>query len=714
MNLKRTRQFAFYCVLWLTAAGSAFVCKDIVAQDAQTNQVVFFSIPVDVDAAPIFASPSRSSYQTGAVLKDRYVEVYFHNGDGFCAIRPPQGSFSWINGRFLELTNASSGTIISPNGKAIPSRVGGDSPSTSSVVQVGLQHGQKVKIIGKVGLSDGSTWYKIAPPPGEFRWIESKSLVQDAALEHLPAKLMFQSEYMEQFTQDRATERDAAPVLQNNAEDNLELTLPVFDDEDISTQDRQEQIGVDFDDEKIADSNDDNIEVDISAFKLETSRLNADVFQALQKKPVSKEDLQVLELRTEALFDAAPSDDERYLLQSVYDLLKKTEKGIAQNVQAYQPNGFNGVFNTPAPYQNQGTTLENAKSQLGFQNNATTPSRTFPQNGTPLPSLEFPKIQPALNGSSVQWVQAIDENGNAQMLPVDQNGNVLLQDQTLGSPNLNSFSGNIPNGGIGSLPPSYVSSNRSGTTKKEKARRTSFAFSSENSPFSPKSRSPRVVADDVSDRTNPNLSRLPSLFPSPQEIVPPQDYNVGVPLSQTRQNSRLVAQAQRKAAQNGLNDNLGKTETQLASSETTGARKPQGTLVFQAPQLIDSQSKDAQTREAAVAPASSETKKANSNEKSGKIRQTGSFTPVTIRSADGFEAKGTLIAVSSPGDGAPRYALLDAAGNNLNINAYLEASKGVILESFVGKKVGVKGSVGSVAVDGQINKLVIVSSVFPL
>ncbi|MBP5622188.1 MAG: hypothetical protein J6X44_09255, partial [Thermoguttaceae bacterium] len=563
----------------------------------------------DVDAAPIFASPSRGSYQTGAVLKDRYVEVYFHNDDGFCAIRPPQGSFSWINGKFVELSNASSGLVVSPNGKAVPSRVGGDSPSTSSVVQVGLQHGQKVRILGKVGLSDGSTWYKIAPPPGEFRWIESKSLVQDAALEHLPSKLMFQSEYMGQFAKVGETDGNASPSLQNEVEDELELTLPDFDDSDLSLQ---QQIGVDFDDEKtVEQGNDniplnDNIPIDVGAFKLETSRLNADVFQALQKNPVSSEDLQVLELRTEALFDAAPSDEERYSLQSIYDLLKKTEKGIAQNVQTPQSNALNGMFNAPSLYQNQGTTLGNIIPQPEFQNNASAPDGTFPQKGTPLHPLNIPNIQPNLSGAKVQWVQAIDENGNAQMLPIDQNGNVLLPNQTLGGPDFDSFSGNVPKNAIGSLPPSYASSSRPGTTKKGKTRKTSFAFSNENSPFSPKSRSPRVVADDVSDRANPNLSRLPSLFPAPQEIVPPQDYNVGVPLSQTRQNSRLVAQAQRKAAQNSLNDNVGKTETQLASSETASARKPQGTLVFQAPQLVDSPSKGAQTKGTdSIAPASS-------------------------------------------------------------------------------------------------------------
>lgn len=710
MKIKRTRQLAFCCILCLLVAALAFVRNnDAYAKDAQTDQVVFFSIPIGVEVAPVFASPTRDSYQTGLILKDRYVEVYFRNKDGFCAIRPPQGSFSWINGKFVELADNSSGKIVSPSRKAIPSRVGGDSPSSSSVVQVGLQHGQKVKILGKVGLSDGSTWYKIAPPPGEFRWIELKSLTQDEALAHLPSKLIFQSEYLKQF-KDAQNSSDKAPnSRQGEANNSLGLTLPAFDKDNSPAQ---ESIGAGFAGENNPKSNAQNNEIDPSAFKVEVSKLNADVFQALQKKPVSQEDLQILQLRTEALFDAAPTDDERYQLQSVYDILKKTEKA-AFNVQNYSINNSDPVFNEPPAYQGQMETLQNIEQQpTEFQGSAFTEG-TFTPNKQSYPHFTTPNFQTGINGSNVQWVQAIDENGHTQILPIDQNGNVLSQDQ------LSSFgtmAGQNGSGIVGSLPPSYSSSNPSSPSK-GKSKKTTFAFSNGNSPFGSKSRGARVVSGDVSQQTNPSLSRLPSLFPTPQTIVPPQDYNVGIPLSQTRQNSRLVAQAQNKAVKKEHNtDNVktAQTETLVTSTEAKKERKPQGTLVFQAPQFSEVLSGDSEENNKAIAPASSETKKASGGESANKIRQTGSFTPVTVRSKDGFDAKGTLIAVSSPGDGAPKYGLLDATGGSLNINAYLESSKGVILEKFVGKKVGVKGNVGAVSVDGQLYKLVIVSSVFPL
>ena len=83
MKIKRTRQLAFCCVLCLLAAAWRSSAITRLRKDAQTDQVVFFSIPIGVEVAPVFESPTRDSYQTGSILKDRYVEVYFRNKDGF-------------------------------------------------------------------------------------------------------------------------------------------------------------------------------------------------------------------------------------------------------------------------------------------------------------------------------------------------------------------------------------------------------------------------------------------------------------------------------------------------------------------------------------------------------------------------------------------------------------------------------------------------------
>ena len=143
-------------------------------------------------------------------------------------------------------------------------------------------------------------------------------------------------------------------------------------------------------------------------------------------------------------------------------------------------------------------------------------------------------------------------------------------------------------------------------------------------------------------------------------------------------------------------------------------RKATGSTLFQQPQIAQKEASDKKDADGPVSLASSNEKK----EKSGsatpnKIRQANNFTPIAVRTKDGYDATGTLIATGESGAGAPRFALLDASGGTLTFTAYLESSKGVVLEQFVGKKVGVKGNVGTIRVGEKTYKLVVVNSVFP-
>ncbi|MGN1200396.1 MAG: hypothetical protein ACI4SW_07120, partial [Thermoguttaceae bacterium] len=49
--------------------------------------------------------------------------------------------------------------------------------------------------MGEISLEDGSIWYKIAPPPGEFRWIPQDALSAKYDVALLPEKLTRQSQY---------------------------------------------------------------------------------------------------------------------------------------------------------------------------------------------------------------------------------------------------------------------------------------------------------------------------------------------------------------------------------------------------------------------------------------------------------------------------------------------------------------------------------------
>jgi hypothetical protein len=68
----------------------------------------------------------------------------------------------------------------------VASRVGSRVDAQRDVVQVHLAKGEVVQILGADD-RDGQTWYKIAPPSGEFRWVQKSSLASDGALENVPS-----------------------------------------------------------------------------------------------------------------------------------------------------------------------------------------------------------------------------------------------------------------------------------------------------------------------------------------------------------------------------------------------------------------------------------------------------------------------------------------------------------------------------------------------
>ena len=104
------------------------------------------------------------------------VEVYHHTAHGWCAIRPLETSYSWVSGRYLRVRKDGLATVLADR---VPSRIGSQSGEIGDAVQVHLQRGESVELLGTKQVRDGAgttTWYKIAPPSGEFRWIHAKYL----------------------------------------------------------------------------------------------------------------------------------------------------------------------------------------------------------------------------------------------------------------------------------------------------------------------------------------------------------------------------------------------------------------------------------------------------------------------------------------------------------------------------------------------------------
>ena len=138
------------------------------------------AVYVAVERARLFAGPSTDFYPTGGADRGAALEVYHRTNNGWLGIRPPQGSFSWVpasqayllpGGRVIEITDASAVSWIGTElGSAKQYRW-----------QVQLNVGEQLGVLGEATVKNGSDerealWYKVAPPAGEFRWIEEAAV----------------------------------------------------------------------------------------------------------------------------------------------------------------------------------------------------------------------------------------------------------------------------------------------------------------------------------------------------------------------------------------------------------------------------------------------------------------------------------------------------------------------------------------------------------
>ena len=131
---------------------------------------------VVVDDVYLRSGPGQNYYPTDKLKRGQEVEVYRHDPGGWCAIRPVDGSFTWVSGRYLKPTDDNL-AVVTEDG--VSARVGSRFSAIREVVQVRLQKGEVVAILEPPPRGAGwgeNAWFKIAPPSGEFRWVSAKYL----------------------------------------------------------------------------------------------------------------------------------------------------------------------------------------------------------------------------------------------------------------------------------------------------------------------------------------------------------------------------------------------------------------------------------------------------------------------------------------------------------------------------------------------------------
>jgi hypothetical protein len=134
-------------------------------------------VNVESGSLQVRAGPTENHYRTGVLKRGDRVVVVRGEPDGWLAIEPPEGSFSWICAGegatvYVREISPSEGEVVRDD---VNVRVGTPmSENLRDYVQVKLKRGARVKIIDRKTTGDGplaKLWYKIEPPPGEVRYV---------------------------------------------------------------------------------------------------------------------------------------------------------------------------------------------------------------------------------------------------------------------------------------------------------------------------------------------------------------------------------------------------------------------------------------------------------------------------------------------------------------------------------------------------------------
>ncbi len=130
------------------------------------------------DETMVRSGPSTRHYMTHRLFAGDEVQVYRREATGWLAIRPPEGSYSWIPADVTEETNDRGVFRVLTE---IAAMIG--SPDTSvkthDSYQVKLRPGELVEVVGEVThktANGDEVWFKISPPAGEFRWIHIREV----------------------------------------------------------------------------------------------------------------------------------------------------------------------------------------------------------------------------------------------------------------------------------------------------------------------------------------------------------------------------------------------------------------------------------------------------------------------------------------------------------------------------------------------------------
>lgn len=129
---------------------------------------------ITVPEVDVRSGPTKEYYATGKLRYGERVVVLRESKDqpGWLAIKPPAGSFSWINAKAVKQVDARTGYVESEGNAQVAVRPGSSIVNKAPDVEsVKIPSGSIVTILDREVNAEGNTWLPIQPPPTEVRFI---------------------------------------------------------------------------------------------------------------------------------------------------------------------------------------------------------------------------------------------------------------------------------------------------------------------------------------------------------------------------------------------------------------------------------------------------------------------------------------------------------------------------------------------------------------
>lgn len=162
------------------AAAAAVLAVAAVPAVALAQPGPYLAVVADPEVR-LRAGPSDQYPETGTLVRGTRLVVAREESNGWLAVDPPQGQVSWVPTQFIDGFDPSRPTpqrvVVASEGEVTLAAGAAGTPQPLDIRKVRVPNGTILTVTGPRATHDGKSWYPVAPPAGDHRYLP-KSAVQ--------------------------------------------------------------------------------------------------------------------------------------------------------------------------------------------------------------------------------------------------------------------------------------------------------------------------------------------------------------------------------------------------------------------------------------------------------------------------------------------------------------------------------------------------------